>query len=425
MYSPWQPTKPVKGAFALSDGVVHNAAELSGSGPIMLVTDSRQWSYAAAFPLRAGIIPQEAPSVPLLIRIEMAVHSGCIGAIFVADDLQTVLGTMAEEKPRESGRPLDIVIDPAPVSGWLILRNHAGGGSSSRCSIESIQASLAEPRPAKPGGTLQDILSPETRNIDMVKLSAIVAEAQRESPFSGDPFTVLRQKWSEVPAGLSDRRRTGELASLSDEELHALWLRIHEEATTGAGFPVRGWYQALYRDVFRGKRILDVGSGLGIDGLTFARHGACVTFVDIVYSNLSLLRRLCRIFGLDHVGFHYLDGLSSLEALPHDFDVIWCQGSMINAPFSFSQHEAEALLRHLPAGGRWVELAYPRERWEREGCLAFDQWGAITDGVGTPWMEWYDLERLRARLQPVEFDVILHFNFHHDDFNWFDLIRRK
>jgi hypothetical protein len=40
-------------------------------------------------------------------------------------------------------------------------------------------------------------------------------------------------------------------------------------------------------------------------------------------------------------------------------------------------------------------------------------------------MEWYDLSRLRERLRPAEFDVILSFNFHNDDFNWFDLIRRK
>jgi hypothetical protein len=29
------------------------------------------------------------------------------------------------------------------------------------------------------------------------------------------------------------------------------------------------------------------------------------------------------------------------------------------------------------------------------------------------------------RLEPAEFDVVLSFNFHNNDFNWFDLIRRK
>ena len=47
-------------------------------------------------------------------------------------------------------------------------------------------------------------------------------------------------------------------------------------------------------------------------------------------------------------------------------------------------------------------------------------WGEKTDG-GAPWMEWYDLEKLLRRLEPYRFDTVLAFNFHDDDFNWFDL----
>jgi hypothetical protein len=38
-------------------------------------------------------------------------------------------------------------------------------------------------------------------------------------------------------------------------------------------------------------------------------------------------------------------------------------------------------------------------------------------------MEWYDLERLLGRLAPAEWRPIMSFNFHHDDFNWFDLVK--
>jgi hypothetical protein len=98
---------------------------------------------------------------------------------------------------------------------------------------------------------------------------------------------------------------------------------------------------------------------------------------------------------------------------------------MTNAPFSFARRYAEALLGRLPVGGRWIELAYPRERWEGEGRPPFHKWRRKTDGESTPWMEWYDFERLRTRLHPAKFDIVLHFNFHRDDFNWFDLIRRN
>jgi len=67
-------------------------------------------------------------------------------------------------------------------------------------------------------------------------------------------------------------------------------------------------------------------------------------------------------------------------------------------------------------------LAYPKIRWDREGMLPFETWGDKTDG-GAPWMEWYDLEKILKRLDPAKFEVVLNFNFHNEDFNWFDLVR--
>lgn len=236
-----------------------------------------------------------------------------------------------------------------------------------------------------------------------------------------DPLSILRRKWFEVPAG-NDRLSTRDLLALNNQDLLQYWRRLRVDAATGESFGVRGWYHTLYKDILKNKRVLDVGSGLGLDGITFAEAGARMTFVDIVETNLDILRRLCASLEID-AEYVYLDDLPSLDQLAPEYDVIWCQGSMINAPFSVMQREVAALLSHLPIGGRWIELAYPRERWEREGRLPFNQWGEKTDGPGTPWVEWYDLEKLLARLAPAKFEVVLDLNFHNDDFNWFDLKR--
>jgi hypothetical protein len=239
------------------------------------------------------------------------------------------------------------------------------------------------------------------------------------------PFDILRQKWHEVPGTGVERLTSKNMVEMSDKDLLDLWRRSVSGDTTGARFDVRGWYHILYKDILRGKKVMDVGSGFGIDGITFALNGAKMTFVDIVESNLVVLKRLCKLLGVSDVQFCFMQDLNSLTSLPADYDVIWCQGSLINAPFDITRIEVHELLKHLPVGGRWIELAYPKARWKREGKKPFEKWGVLTDGAGTPWMEWYDLGKLKSLLDPAQFDVVLYQEFHNSDFNWFDLVRKS
>jgi SAM-dependent methyltransferase len=238
-----------------------------------------------------------------------------------------------------------------------------------------------------------------------------------------ETFRILRTKWGEVPQGEQTRARSEDLLRLSDRELLRIWSESLADSSVGDAYSVRGWYHTLYTDVFRGKKVLEVGSGLGFDGITFAANGAEWTFVDIVQTNLQVVERLCTLKGLSNVGFCYMEDLHSLAGLPNDYAAIYGQGSLINLPAEATRVEAQALLQHLPVGGRWIELAYPRRRWVHDGRPPFDKWGKKTDG-GAPWIEWHDLKKIREFLAPARFDVVFTLDFHKYDFNWFDLIRR-
>jgi SAM-dependent methyltransferase len=255
-------------------------------------------------------------------------------------------------------------------------------------------------------------------------------ELAGRSPDTGDALfsswdgarPLLQAKWSTVPAGVSARASTDSLVAMTDEQLRTYWSARFDEVTREwAG---RGWLYELYGDVLSGKRVLDVGSGQGYDGVHFTRKGSSWTFLDIVESNIHLITRICRLFDVRPDGLVFMESLDRLDQLG-EFDVIWANGSLHHAPFSLVRQECSHLLTHLPTGGRWMELAYPRHRWVREGRWPFDQWGRFTDGEGTPWAEWYDLAKLQERLLPAEFLSVLATEYHDADFAWFDLKRTK
>ena len=128
-----------------------------------------------------------------------------------------------------------------------------------------------------------------------------------------ESFDVLRRKWGEVPGGRLNRVHSRELLTLAGPDLLERWSAFHADSTQGEAFAAgRGWYQLLYRDVFRG-RFLDVGCGLAIDTITYAEHGADVTFVDLVQANVEVVRRLCHLKGLHRSRFLWLQDLSSLD----------------------------------------------------------------------------------------------------------------
>ncbi len=236
---------------------------------------------------------------------------------------------------------------------------------------------------------------------------------------------VLVEKWREVPASALNRMFSADLLALPDNEFLGIWQCLFENNCSSDGYSIRGWYHDLYADLAnRNGRWIEIGSGLGYDGTFFAQQGASVTFLDIVADNLRVVERVCRLKGIDNVSFVHLDRFETIDALP-TYDCLLAVGSLIHAPFKMMSAERRSLGDHLVPGGRWLELCYPRERWEREGGLPFDEWGRKTDGERTPWVEWYDIDKLKLSLYPHRFDTILSHNFHDNDFNWFDLVKRR
>lgn len=158
--------EPIKDALSLSELVLHNSAEAVEGDPLTVVTPPDQWAYAASFPLHRTSLNGAATSKSLLVRIEISVEEGAIGAGGVTEDLQAFVGEEAVVSAQDARQGIEVLIEDGHRCGWLILRNSAPGGTRSRVRIHGLRVNAARRRPGRdlaegPARQIQNLLSNE------------------------------------------------------------------------------------------------------------------------------------------------------------------------------------------------------------------------------------------------------------------------
>jgi 2-polyprenyl-3-methyl-5-hydroxy-6-metoxy-1,4-benzoquinol methylase len=85
---------------------------------------------------------------------------------------------------------------------------------------------------------------------------------------------------------------------------------------------------------WNGKRVLEIGCGLGTDTVRFARAGARVTAVDLSEESLDLARKRAAVFGLqDRITFYRADAERLSEVVPADtYDLVYSFGVIHHTP---------------------------------------------------------------------------------------------
>ena len=96
----------------------------------------------------------------------------------------------------------------------------------------------------------------------------------------------------------------------------------YEGAMGRALYPLEVAYEVL-GDV-RGKRLLDVGCGLGENSLLFARWGAQVTGVDVSGASLAVARQRAAEFGLSERVSFIESPIELLDSAQGSYDILWC-----------------------------------------------------------------------------------------------------
>lgn len=85
---------------------------------------------------------------------------------------------------------------------------------------------------------------------------------------------------------------------------------------------------------WRGKRVLEVGCGIGTDTINFARAGARVTAVDLTEKSLEVARQRARVFGLeDRIQFIQANAEELRKSVPVEpYDLIYSFGVIHHTP---------------------------------------------------------------------------------------------
>jgi ubiquinone/menaquinone biosynthesis C-methylase UbiE len=143
---------------------------------------------------------------------------------------------------------------------------------------------------------------------------------------------------------------------------------------------------------WRGRKVLEVGCGIGTDTMNFARAGARVTAVDLSEKSLEMARRRANVFGLsDRIRFYRANAENLSEVVtPEPYDLVYSFGVIHHTPCP--ERAIEQIRRHYVKRGTTLKLmVYHRHSWK-----VF--WILTTYGHGAFWK----LDELIARHSEAE-----------------------
>ncbi len=117
-------------------------------------------------------------------------------------------------------------------------------------------------------------------------------------------------------------------------------------------------------DRWRGKRVLEVGCGIGTDSINFARAGAELTAVDLSAESLRIAAQRAEVMGVaDGIRFVEADAEKLASTLAGEqFDLVYSFGVVHHTPHP---EQALAQMRQLAAPGGTLKLmVYHRRSWK-------------------------------------------------------------
>ena len=115
---------------------------------------------------------------------------------------------------------------------------------------------------------------------------------------------------------------------------------------------------------WEGKKVLEIGCGIGTDTMNFARHGAKVTAVDLTEKSLEVARQRAEVFGLqDRIRFIQANAEELSSYVPVEtYDLVYSFGVIHHTPHP--ERVIEELRKYVKPGGTVKIMVYNRWSWK-------------------------------------------------------------
>lgn len=144
----------------------------------------------------------------------------------------------------------------------------------------------------------------------------------QEEVFEGVPVDAVRSYWNERPCNIRHSTKPVGTKEYFDEVEHRKYF-VEPHIPRFAEFA--RW---------KGKKVLEIGCGIGTDTMNFARAGAQVTAVDLSDESLKVARQRAEVFGLqDRITFYQANAERLSEYVPVEkYDLIYSFGVIHHTP---------------------------------------------------------------------------------------------
>jgi 2-polyprenyl-3-methyl-5-hydroxy-6-metoxy-1,4-benzoquinol methylase len=176
--------------------------------------------------------------------------------------------------------------------------------------------------------------------------------ASESSLFANIPLSEVQAYWNDRPCNI---RHSTQPVGTEEYFNEVEWRKYKVESHIPRFADFERW---------RGKKVLEIGCGIGTDTMNFARHGAQVTAVDLSDSSLAVARKRAEVFGLeDRIRFIQADAEHLSEHVPPEpYDLIYSFGVIHHTPHP--ERVTEQIRKYLKPGTTVKVMVYHRWSWK-------------------------------------------------------------